>query len=322
MKTYLRKNSVNIVAYHYIREIKKSKFPNLKGIEYNLFKKQIKFYKEKFNIISVDDLIEILNKKRKYKKPCLLLTFDDGYKDHYKYVFPLLVKEKIKGCFYPPVDILKGKVLDVNKIHFILEKCQDTTLLFNTLKLYLKKKYNFDINKKKLKKINSNSRINSSSILEYDDASTILIKKLLQKYLPADIRKNACNYLFKKFVKIDLKKFSKKLYLNLKQIKEMDKAGMHIGCHGVNHIRWETWSFKRQLNEIQKSKKFFEQKKINIKNFSVCYPWGSYNHNSPKVLKKLNIKFGLTSDYGNFKANQKTNPYKLPRFDANDFLEI
>jgi peptidoglycan/xylan/chitin deacetylase (PgdA/CDA1 family) len=322
MEIYPKKNSINIVAYHYIREIKNSKFKNLKGIEYVFFKKQIKFYKKKFNIISPDDLIEILNKKKRYKKPCLLLTFDDGYIDHYKYVFPLLVKEKIKGCFYPPIDIFKGKVLDVNKIHFILEKCQDTLMLFNTLKLYLKKNYKLNINKEKLKKINSISKINPISIPEYDDASTILIKKLLQNYLPAEIRKNACNFLFKKFVKIDLKTFSKQLYLNLKQLKEMDKAGMHIGCHGVNHVRWKTWSFKKQLKEIKESKKFFDKKKINTKNFSVCYPWGSYNQNSAKVLKKLNIKFGLTSDHGNFTVNKKSNKYKLPRFDANDFLKV
>ena len=317
-----KKNSINIVAYHYIREIKNSKFKNLRGIEYNFFKKQIKFYKKNFNIISPDDLIEILNKKKKYNKPCLLLTFDDGYIDHYKYVFPLLVKEKIKGCFYPPINIFRGEVLDVNKIHFILEKCQDTLMLFDVLRLYLKKNYNLDINKEKLKKINSISKINPTSIPEYDDASTILIKKLLQNYLPAKIRKSACNYLFKKFVKIDLKIFSKQLYLNLKQLKEMDKAGMHIGCHGVNHIRWKTWSFKKQLNEIKESKKFFEKKKINTKNFSVCYPYGSYNQNSAKVLEKLGIKFGLTCDHGNFTVNKKSNKYKLPRFDANDFLKI
>ena len=45
----------------------------------------------------------------------LALTFDDGYKDHYKYVFPTLVKEKIRGFFYPPVNIFKGDVLNVNK---------------------------------------------------------------------------------------------------------------------------------------------------------------------------------------------------------------
>ena len=64
MNIFKQNHSINIVAYHYVREIKNSSFPNLKGIEYNLFKKQIKFFKKKFNLISADDLIEILDKKK------------------------------------------------------------------------------------------------------------------------------------------------------------------------------------------------------------------------------------------------------------------
>ena len=32
---------IYIVMYHYVREVKKSKFPNLKGLEFSDFKKQI-----------------------------------------------------------------------------------------------------------------------------------------------------------------------------------------------------------------------------------------------------------------------------------------
>ena len=65
-------------------------------------------------------MIYFLKFREKFKKPLLLLSFDDGYIDHYKYVVPTLVKNKIKGCFYPPINIFKGKLLNVNKIHFIL----------------------------------------------------------------------------------------------------------------------------------------------------------------------------------------------------------
>ena len=102
----------------------------------------------------------------------------------------------------------------------------------------------------------------------------------------------------------------------------MNDSGMHFGCHGINHIRWKSWNFNQQKREIESSKKFFKSKKIHTKNFSVCYPWGSYNNISSKVLKTLDIKFGLTSDKGNFKVNSKLNRFILPRFDANDFLNI
>ena len=37
-------NNIYIVMYHYVREIKNSKFPNLKGLEFEDFKKQINYF--------------------------------------------------------------------------------------------------------------------------------------------------------------------------------------------------------------------------------------------------------------------------------------
>ena len=44
-------------------------------------------------------MIYFLKFREKFKKPLLLLSFDDGYIDHYKYVVPTLVKTKLKGVF-------------------------------------------------------------------------------------------------------------------------------------------------------------------------------------------------------------------------------
>ena len=102
-------SNIYIVMYHYVREIKNSKFPNIKGLEFSNFKKQINYFIKNFNIISNADLIEILETKKIPKKKSILLTFDDGYKDHWEYVFPYLLKKKIPGCFYPPVQVIKKK---------------------------------------------------------------------------------------------------------------------------------------------------------------------------------------------------------------------
>ena len=85
--------------YHYVREIKKSKFPNLKGLEFKDFKRQINFFSNNFNILSNNDFVEILKSKKIPKKKSILLTFDDGYIDHWKFVFPYLKKKKFLDVF-------------------------------------------------------------------------------------------------------------------------------------------------------------------------------------------------------------------------------
>lgn len=323
-KIKFKKNTVSIIAYHYVREIKKSNYPNLKGIEYNLYKKQINYFKKNFNIISAEDLNYLLNSKKKveFKKPLLMLTFDDGYIDHYEYVFPTLIKNKIKGCFYPPVKIFKDKMLNVNKIHFILEMVKNRNIILNDLILFVKKKYNINLKNSDFSKIINFSKKLSKKIPEFDDKQTIIIKKLLQIYLPNKVRNVSCDYLFNKFVKIKEKNLANKTYVNIKKLREMKENGMHIGCHGVDHQRWDKWSFKNQEKEILQSKNFFKKNGLYSDTFSVCYPWGSYNRNSKNVLKKLSVSFGLTSDTGNFFINSKYNRYLLPRYDANEFKNI
>ena len=106
-----RNFTINIIMYHYVREIKKSKYPNLKGLEFIDFKKQIDFFCKNFNILSKSDLIEIIHTKKIPKKPSIFLTFDDGYIDHYKYVFPYLSKKKITASFYPSTKAIENKII-------------------------------------------------------------------------------------------------------------------------------------------------------------------------------------------------------------------
>ena len=313
----INSNSLNIVAYHYVREIKKSKYPKINGIEFSLFKKQIKYFKKKFNILPLEDTIEIINKKKNYtlKKPLLALTFDDGYKDHFDYVFPTLVKEKIIGFFYPPTDIFKKKILNVNKLQFVLSVAKNKKKLIDEILLFLKKSR---INLK----INNQIQLHNKKIPEFDDFDTLTIKRIVYKSVSQDMSNKICNYLFKKYLKVNLKSFAKELYLSTNHLKEMSDNKMHIGCHGTNHILWNKINGTQQKNQILESKEFFKKQNVDTSNFSVCFPWGSYNKDTENVLKDLKIKFGLTSNSGNIVLNKKFNKFLLPRFDANEFKDI
>ena len=320
-KFKFKNGTVSIVAYHYIREPSFSNYKNFNYLKFSNFKKQISFFKKNFQIISADEMIYFLKFKEKLKKPLLLLSFDDGYIDHYKYVVPTLVKNKIKGCFYPPINIFKGKLLNVNKIHFILNFFRNRQILLNLIETYLLKNFNYKVDKEKIKKILLKNRINNK-IPEYDDQITLLIKKLLQTILPRQMREKTCNYILFNYLKMNEKQLCKEIYMNIKQLRELNSEGMHIGSHGVEHQYWKFHNLEYQKKEIFFSKNFFKKNNINIKNFSVCYPWGSYNNDTKRLMKKLNLSFGLTSNTGNFNLSSKINKFFLPRFDANEFKNI
>ena len=91
---------IYFITYHYIRPIKKSKYPNLKGMEIKKFQSQLNKLRKIYKILNINDLIEIFKNKKNLKKNSCVLTFDDGYKDNFKYVFPEL-KKGILWDFFP-----------------------------------------------------------------------------------------------------------------------------------------------------------------------------------------------------------------------------
>ncbi|MCW1849464.1 hypothetical protein OLQ86_06455 [Campylobacter jejuni] len=83
------------------------------------------FFKNHFDFVQYEDFVNLkqdLNIFEKIKGK-ILLSFDDGLKDHYDFVFPKLLEHKIFGLFFIPTQILsRKKALDVHRIHYLLGK--------------------------------------------------------------------------------------------------------------------------------------------------------------------------------------------------------
>lgn len=298
--------------YHYVREIKKSKYPNIKGLEFADFKRQIDFFIKNFDVLNNDDFIEIIKKGKIPKKKSVLLTFDDGYNDHWKFVYPYLKKKKISGNFYCPIDVIKNEItLDVNKIHFILEKEPDTKKILTHI---------FQLTKKYMNKSKTDLKIEKIDTYDqWDNKETVLIKRLLQYYLPYKIRTKITHKLFSLFVDEEESSFSKKLYMNKEKLIEMYNDKMTIGSHGAEHHWWNDLSYEAQFKEVENSIHYFKKNNIYTNNFSVCYPYGSYNHDTLKILKNLKVKFALTTKIGSVNQKNLSQKFEYPRYDTNDF---
>lgn len=167
------------------------------------------------------------------------------------------------------------------------------------------------LNAMNLKKINVKSL--------YDDPETMIIKGLLQFFLKKDIRKKVLDLLFERIINKNTKDFSKELYLNTDEIREMSFKNMSFGSHGYDHLRWGNLSRKNQEEEIDKSINFYNKIGINTQNISVCYPHGSFNATSLKILKKKKISFALTTKVGCVNKTNIEKVYTLPRYDTNYF---
>ena len=201
----------------------------------------------------------------------------------------------------------------MNKIHFILANIKNKNVLLIEINKYLKKNTTFKI--ELLKKAKETTDTNR----RYGNENIGFIKRILQYYLPKEIRLKLNDYLFKKYVTNEIYEFANNLYLKKKNMLEMKSDGMHFGSHGYNHEWLEYLSLKDQefdiVNSLKFLKKIFQKEKL----FSICYPYGSYNANTLALAKKYKFILGFTNRLGSIDLKNKNNNLLLPRYDTNDF---
>lgn len=309
------KNNLTVVMYHYVRDLSKSKYPKIKGLDNKLFNKQIKYFKKNYNFVTINDIIDVYDHNASLPNNPIILTFDDGYKDHYTNVYPVLLKNNITGCFYPPATtVLEKKVLDVNKIHFILASNSNENILikeiFNQLDKF-RMKYDLESNEYYFNKYAHRNR--------FDNKKTIFIKRILQTGLNEKLRFIITKHLFEKYVTYDEADFSEQLYMNTNEIIEMVRDDMHFGSHGHKHYWLSSLSKKIQENEINNSIKFLRKIESFNKNWSMCYPYGDYNKDTLDILSKHKCKIAFTTKVKIANLNLD-NRLEIPRMDTNDYL--
>lgn len=302
---------LTIVMYHYVRPITTSEYPGIKGLELESFKKQLDYLEENYSIINSNELIDSILKKRNLPPNACWLTFDDGYKDHFKYVLPELLKRKLSAAFFPPkVAITESKMLDVNSIHHILS-CQKSIkkLVFDLNDLCLE----HGLTQDQIKLFYSEYGVAN----RFDNADTIYIKRMLQHVLPEEIRNSITSNLFNKYMNVSESDFAKKLYMNIDEVSYLIKKGMYVGSHGCMHYWLDQINEDEQRLEISKSLQFLEQVKAPTSDWIMCYPYGAYNKKTLSILKEFNASIGITTEPRVALIN-KDNPLTLPRLDTND----
>jgi peptidoglycan/xylan/chitin deacetylase (PgdA/CDA1 family) len=305
---------VTVVMYHYVRDFKNTRYKEIKGLDVEDFKQQLCYFDKYYEFITIEDLIASLNGKKKIPENSILLTFDDAYQDHYKYVYPILKNMGISGAFYTSSKaIYDHSVLDVNKIHFVLAKAKTELIIESIRQLFEMYKEDF-----KLKEFDYYYKKLSSDFL-YDDRDTMFIKRLLQYELPLDVRKEFLDHLFCRYVGVPENVFSEELYLTLDQVLHMSKNGMHIGSHGHNHYWLNKLTKKEQEAELLLSIEYLSQMSVDLDNWTICYPYGGYNKETIDILQKYNCQLGFADDAIDIADLNTNNRFALPRLDTNDF---
>lgn len=300
--------------YHFVRELERSRYPGIRGLSVAGFRGQLEYTLRYYNVVCMEQVIGAVQGNPDALPPrALLLTFDDGYIDHYLNVLPILNELGLQGSFFPPARaISENHILDVNKIHFVLACVRDpresVQFIFDEL----------DRNRERLGlEANSYYYKNLSGDSRYDTPDVTFIKRILQRELPEPFRAELIDRLFRRYVTADEAAFSAGLYMNVDQLRYLVRAGMFVGSHGYDHYWLNTLAPADQAREVDLSLRFLAGIGVDTARWVMCYPYGGYNASLLQIVRDRGCVLGLTTEVA-IADLARCDPLTLPRLDTND----
>ena len=302
-----------ISMYHYTRDLTHSRYPEIKGLDVKLFRQQMEFFKENFNVVRMEQVIEAVKGTEALPDKALLLTFDDGYVDNYTFALPLLEEFGFQGSFFiPGKTFTTHQLLDVNKIHYILASADIKKLVVDVkekMDYYRGHEYDYPSTAELWNKYATDER--------FDGKETVFVKRILQTVLPEKLRNQISSDLFEEYVGVTEEQLAYELYMTPEQIRTLKKHGMFIGIHGYDHYWLGNLSPEQMREDISMALDVMNEF-IDCKDWVMNYPYGSYNEDVLDYIEERGACLGLTTEVriaeiGNDHA------LKLPRLDCNDF---
>lgn len=302
-----------IVMYHYIRDLKHSRYPEIKGLDVALFREQIEYLKTSFQIVAMEEVIAACSGETELPERAILLTFDDGYIDNYTFVFPILEEFGLQGSFF-----ISGKtfashqLLDVNKIHHILAVADIHNLMTDLkrdMEYYRGQEYDYPPTEELFQKYGVANR--------FDGGEIIFVKRMLQTVLPERLRNQISSKLFIKYVGVTEEQLAYELYMTEEQIRTMKRHGMFIGVHGYDHYWLGNLEPEQMREDISLALDTLDEF-IDRRRWVMNYPYGNYSQDVVRYIKSQGACVGLTVE-ARMAQIGKDDALLLPRFDCNDF---
>jgi len=305
--------TLTIVMYHYVRDLARSRYPRIKGRTTEEFRKQLAHLAERHTAVTRARVLAAFRGQEPLPANAALLTFDDGYLDHYTNVFPLLHERGIEGWFFPPARAIReGRVLDVNKLHFVLATVSDVAPMVDAIRDAVNE-HRAGENLKPFDAYWSELAVAS----RFDPAEVIFVKRMLQAVLPESLRARVTDDLFRRYVTADESAFAAELYVSPDQLRTMIRCGMYVGPHGDTHAWMDRLTESEQRAEVDASLRFMAEIGAPSEEWVMCYPYGAHNQSLERVLAERGCTLGLTTRVA--VATTSDHPLGLPRLDTNDF---
>jgi len=300
---------LTILTFH--RVTNNDNGPQIKGlptisIAIDNFRSLLQFLKKYYNIISVQDYLQSVKNGIKFSNNCLILSFDDGYKEVLANALPVLNEFEAPSILFVPTMVLDA-VADTGLFWWDVLYL----LLSNNNNIKFKQKNNVDTSIKQF--LQRMEEISSETPNDKDVAIYGFIESLQKA--PKNIRLAIVRYILHTYQSLQQNLVQLPRAMLSDGIETLYEAGVEIGSHTVSHRFLSTLPDAEVMIEITESKKKLENF-LNNEVSCFSYPGGKYTVKIVEMVKEAEYQCAFTTDIG---LNSYDNdPYKLKRINIWD----
>jgi peptidoglycan/xylan/chitin deacetylase (PgdA/CDA1 family) len=286
------KSGAIVLLYHRVIELDPD--PQLLAVSPDNFDAHLAYLKKKYTILSVAELEDLLEKKKKIPKKSVALTFDDGYADNYKEALPILEKYNVQALFY----ICTGN-LNTNK-EFWWDEIERILLISATLPDTLNL-----VMQNELKIFNTGSLISRKQVYEQLLPELRILNVQTRNEIITQLRLWSNNNVPRESNRS----------LSFKELQILaNSENAVIGAHTHNHPSLASVSHDEQIRDVEKSKNVIKEIiGVDTKHFS--FPFGTINDFSNDTIEICqSLGFEIIAANIPKVLDNKSNKLRYPRF--------
>jgi peptidoglycan/xylan/chitin deacetylase (PgdA/CDA1 family) len=292
--------------YHYVRDSAATPFPGIRALAPALFERQLDWLQDEHTPIDLATLTAAIDGRRELPPRAALLTFDDGFTDHFETVFPALRRRGLSGTFFVAENAcLRHELLNVHKTHFLLARLGADA-------------FGHEVQAEGARLAESPRTAAVFGLDQWEHADERRIKHLLNYELPVPDATRVLDRLFRHHLGSP-EAFARGLYLQPEMIRLMAAEGMTFGYHTRSHRMLSRLSTAEQEDELRPGPAWIRAL-TGQADVPFCYPWGGRETYTAETVRLL-AELGYSVAFNTVRRQVDTSAdgrYEVPRLDTRD----
>jgi len=264
---------IRILSYHNVSDEKIDLFA---GISVKNFRAQIAYLKRHFQIVSLDELVEIIRRNPKsFPKNLVVITFDDGYRNNYQHAYPILLEYGVPATIFLTADYIgTNDMLWTDKLNYMFKDTKADVLELESPPM----KFSLGSATEKLIALKATRDVLKSVDNEERD------KLLAQIAAKLSVSENG----------------KRREMLSWEEVQEMQKNGIAFGAHTTKHSILTRIPLEQAEQEIIDSKSAIE-KHLGCEVSYFAYPNGleaDFNDDIIRIVQEAGFRGAVTNING------------------------